>query len=145
VVEVVRQATKTTATTVYVRDNVIVVIGVGVGTRREIAKRVDRVIIVVERKLVEDVRLRLIRHRHLRRHILATDDDGRSLDGEGRGGSETTTSVVGIEIDRKKETLVVEGVTVEGATMTMMIHLLPHHHRRHHHHRLQHHLLSERN
>jgi 3-hydroxyisobutyrate dehydrogenase-like beta-hydroxyacid dehydrogenase len=63
VVEVVRQATKTTATTVYVRDNVIVVIGVGVVvvTRREIAKRVDRVIIiVVERELVEDVRLRLI-------------------------------------------------------------------------------------
>jgi hypothetical protein len=144
---VVRQATKTTATTVYVRDNVVIGVGVVVVTRREIAKRVDRVIIiVVERELVEDVRhLRLIRHRHLRRHILATDDDGRSLDGEGRGGSETTTSVVGIEIDRKKETLVVEGVTVEGATMTMMIHLLPHHHRRHHHHRLQHHLLSERN
>jgi hypothetical protein len=106
VIEVVRQATKTTATTVYVRDNVIVVVAV---TRREIAKRIDRVIIiVVERKLVEDV-LRLI-----------------------RGGSETT-SVVGIEIDRRKETRVVEGVTVEGATMTMMIHL-SHllHHRRHH-------------
>jgi hypothetical protein len=84
VVEVVRQATKTTATTVYVRDNVIVVIGVGVVvvTRREIAKRVDRVIIiVVERELVEDVRLRLIRHRHLRRHILAANDDGQSHDG----------------------------------------------------------------
>jgi hypothetical protein len=128
VVAVVRQATKTTATTVYVRDNVIVVI-VAV-RRREIAKRVDRVIIIgVERKLVEDVRLRPIRHRHLRRHILAANDDGQSHGGEGRGGSETTTSVVGIEIDRRKETRVVEGVTVEGATMTMMIHLLPHHHR----------------